>query len=459
MSHKALLAGDKITILGAGVSGVALAKLAARLGANVFLSEARDISAEVAQSLKSNGIAYETGGHSIRTLECDRVVVGSGFPPSAEIVGMLREHGVPLVGELDFVLPYLSGCLVGITGSNGKTTTTSLIGHLLESTGRRVATAGNIGRPIADFACDDFDYIVVELSSFQLYWSSGLAVDVAVVTNIAPDHIDWHGSFENYVEAKARLLSSVKEGGFAILQERDSNLLGARARGTFLLAWDKTLCENAIVLDSERGSAKLCRRQVDADSVVETHLFDFGDTKLLGNHNMENVAMAMSAVNLLGIEPSSVLPALGTYVPPPHRCALVAEIGGISYVDDSKGTNVAATVTALASLPRKKIVILGGRGKGEDYSQLKDALRENARWAILFGEAAPEIAAALSGSGYGDFTTVSDIEEALREAAKRALAGDMVLLSPACTSWDMYKNYGERGDHFASLVRGLRGGE
>ncbi len=456
MSHKALLSGKKITILGAGISGIALARLASRLGAKAFLSEARDIPAEVTQSLKSNGIEYESGGHSIKTLGCDKAVVGSGFPPSAEIIGVLREHGVPMAGELDFVYPYLSGRLIGVTGSNGKTTTTSLIGHLLESRGGRVATAGNIGRPIADFACEEFDYIVAELSSFQLYWSNDLAVDVAVVTNIAPDHIDWHGSFEDYVEAKARLLSSVKENGFAILQERDMDILGARERGTFSLAWDKTLCENAILLDDRAGSARLRRERADGVPVMETPLFNFADTTLLGNHNMENVAMAMAAVNLLGVEPSRVLPALGTYVPPPHRCALVAEVGGVSYVDDSKGTNVAATVTALTSLPGKKVVILGGRGKGEDYSQLKDALRENARWAILLGEAAPAIADALRGNRYNDFSMVADMEEAVQKATERALPGDMVLLSPACTSWDMYKNYGERGDHFASLVRRMQ---
>lgn len=170
---------------------------------------------------------------------------------------------------------------------------------------------------------------------------------------------------------------------------------------------------------------------------------------------MENIAMAVSALCLLGVSPSSILPSLGTYVPPPHRCALVAEINGVSYVDDSKGTNVAATETALSSLPREKIVILGGRGKGEDYGQLKGALSANARQAILLGEAAAEIASSLEKNGYTNFKIVQNMEEAVEYAAEIALPGDMVLLSPACTSWDMYKNYGERGDHFAALVHRL----
>lgn len=445
MSRETALSGKKITILGAGVSGLALARLASRLGADVFLSEAKDIPAETVEMLRSEGITFETGGHSQKTLDCDRAVVGSGFPPTAEVVAMLKERGVPLVGELDFVRPFLHGRLIAVTGSNGKTTTTSLVGHLLESIGARVATVGNIGKPMADIACAEFDYIVAELSSFQLYWSNELAVDIAIVTNIAPDHIDWHGSFGNYVEAKARLLSFAAEDGFAIVQERDMDILGARKEKTFALAWRESACPHAIVLNEETKSAKL---------YPNVHLFDFANTHLLGNHNMENVAMAMSALYLLGIDPSSVLPALGAYVPPPHRCAFVAEIDGVSYVDDSKGTNVAATVTALASLPGKKVIILGGRGKGEDYGQLKDALQANARWAILMGEAASEIANDLKKNGYDDFSIAGGMEEAVENAASRALPGDMVLLSPACTSWDMYKNYGERGDHFASLVRG-----
>lgn len=453
MSHEAALSGKKITILGAGVSGLALARLASRLGADVFLSEAKDISTETAEMLKSEGIAFEMGGHSQKTLDCDQAVVGSGFPPTAEVVAMLKEHGVPLIGELDFVGPFLHGRLVAVTGSNGKTTTTSLVGHLLESTGARVATVGNIGKPIADIACVEYDYIVVELSSFQLYWSNELSLDMAIVTNIAPDHIDWHGSFENYVEAKARLLSFVVDGGFSIVQERDMGILEARKEKAFALAWGEAAYPNAIVLDNETKSAKLYRKETEEGEKKEIRLFGFADTRLLGNHNMENVAMAMAALHLLGIDPLSALSALGTYTPPPHRCALVAEIEGVSYVDDSKGTNVAATVTALASLPGKKIVILGGRGKGEDYGQLKVALQANARWAILIGEAAPEIANALKKNGYTDFSIVEGMEEAVKNAAERALPGDMVLLSPACTSWDMYKNYGERGDHFASLVR------
>lgn len=453
MSHETILAGEKITILGAGVSGLSLAGLASRLGADVFLSEMRQLSLETMGTLESAGVKFEMGGHSPSALDCDRAIVSSGFPPTAEVLKMLRERGVPLVGELDFVCPFLRGRVIGVTGSNGKTTTASLLGHLLESTGRRVATAGNIGKPIADLAGEELDYIVAELSSFQLYWSNKLTADMAIVTNIAPDHIDWHGSFKNYAEAKARMLSLVVEGGFSILQERDMGILGANEERAFALTWGKTARPNAIVLDEGTKSAKLYRKRTKEEKGREVHLFDFADSRLLGKHNMENIAMAMSALSILGADPSSALPALGNYVPAPHRCAPVAEIAGVSYVDDSKGTNVAATMTALASLPGRKIIILGGRGKGEDYGQLKDALQANARWAVLVGEAAPEIANALRERGYDDFSTAGNMEDAVDDAAARALPGDMVLLSPACTSWDMYRNYGERGDHFASLVR------
>lgn len=452
MSGEIAPSGKKITILGAGISGLSLARLALKLRADVLISEAKDIADETAEKLTAEGIACESGGHSQRALGCDLAIVSSGFPPSAEIVKTLQDRGVPLVGELDFVRPFLSGRVIGITGSNGKTTTTSLAGHLLEAAGFRVAIAGNIGNPIADIACSEYDYIVAELSSFQLHWSERFALDVAIVTNLAPDHIDWHGSFGKYVEAKARILSSVAGDGFSIVREIDSDALGVHREKTFGLTWDESRNPCAILLDGNAGNARLRLRQADG-SASETPLFNFSDTKLLGKHNMENVAMAMSALCLSGVSPSSVLPSLGTYVPPPHRCALVAEIGGISYVDDSKGTNVAASATALSSLPGRKVVILGGRGKGEDYGQLKSALIANARRAILMGEAAAEIADALEKNGYTNFQIVKDMEEAVKYAAEIALPGDMVLLSPACTSWDMYKNYGERGDHFASLVR------
>jgi UDP-N-acetylmuramoylalanine--D-glutamate ligase len=437
------LAGKRIAVLGAGVSGVSLARLARDLGADVFLSDAGTISEGARDVLDAIGVPSESGGHSDRVLRCDEVLVGSGFPPSSAIVSRALEKGVSLKGELDFVTPYLRGKLIGVTGSNGKTTTASLTGYLLQSAGRETAVAGNIGSPLADMAGRDREFIVAELSSFQLHWATAIALDGAVVTNLAPDHIDWHGSYENYARAKAKILSFLREGGFGIVQKRDLRALACEGEAMYPLSWDGEDAEKSVVLRGEERCARLSGRE----------LFRFEDTNLLGSHNMENAAMAMAVVCLLGADTAAARRGLASYVPPPHRCALVAVYGGVRYIDDSKGTNIAAAAAAMSSIEGKKVVILGGKGKGEDYAALLDPLRTQARWAVLIGEEADKIASALDDGAYREYSRASGMEEAVRLASERAYDGDAVLLSPACTSWDMYENYGERGDHFVRVVK------
>jgi UDP-N-acetylmuramoylalanine--D-glutamate ligase len=236
----------------------------------------------------------------------------------------------------------------------------------------------------------------------------------------------------------------VEADGFAIIQAGDAEALGRCPGETYHLSWDGPSGDLAIIL-SRDGS---CR-------IGERRLFDFAETGMIGTHNMENAAMSMACVDLLGCDANAARRGLGDYAPPPHRCSLVLSVGGVRYIDDSKGTNIAASVTALASIEGKKIVILGGRGKGEDYSRLAVPLNEFAKWAMLMGEASADIASALSSAGYNKYTVVSGMEEAVGKAAEMAEPGDVVLLSPACTSWDMYRNYNERGDHFADLARKL----
>ena len=443
--------GIKVGILGGGVSGTSLAMLASRLGAVPFLSDTAEISEPFAGRLREAGIVYEEGGHTEKILGADLVVAGSGFPPTVGILKDIEKRRIPLIGELDFALPHIDARVIGVTGSNGKTTTTSLLGYLLSAIGLRAEVAGNIGTPIGDYAATDHacDYIAAELSSFQLHWARDISLAGAIVTNLAPDHIDWHGSYANYVTAKAKILSFIKDDGFAIVQERDTSALQARGELTCLLSWG-----------SEKGARKII---LDADSqtafIEDCELFAFCESRLLGAHNMENVAMAMSALSLSGQDVTAARRHLAGYVPPPHRCALVLERDGVRYVNDSKGTNIAATITALSSIEGKKVIILGGKGKGEDYATLIEPLKEFARSAILIGEEARVIANALRSGGFDSYSFAADMDEAVRLAASGAEAGDVVLLSPACTSWDMYKNYGERGNHFESLVRSIVGGE
>ncbi|MBQ9881503.1 MAG: UDP-N-acetylmuramoyl-L-alanine--D-glutamate ligase [Synergistes sp.] len=450
MNEESSLKGRKITVVGAGVSGRALAELASDMGAEVFVSEKKEIAPDALKLFAEKNIAWEAGGNTARALDADEIVVSSGISPEVPILAEAREKGIKITGELDFVHPYLDSIVIGVTGSNGKTTTTSMIGYYLERMGCSVMTGGNIGNAVAKAANKVFDFIVLELSSFQLYWAKDFMCDIAVVTNLAPDHIDWHGSYENYVAAKANLISCVAPGGAAIYQKRDEEALKIREDiNKFPLFWgEEDPHVKGIYLDEGVRAAWIngggCR--------MKKKLFLFENIKLLGKHNLENAAMALSIPALLnlGDVPEDVI---SSYVPPAHRCAFAGKVKDITFVDDSKGTNVAASVTAMTSLSGRKVIILGGQGKGEDYAPLAEAVRENTSAAVILGSEKEKIAAALTAAGFTAFKLVSDMPEAVNTAYSLAEAGDTVLLSPACTSWDMYKSYKVRGEHFCEIVK------
>ena len=437
---------EKITIIGSGVSGKALALLAKRLGHKVFVSDAKIIKDEVKQEFTELGIDFEEEGHTERVLQCDKIIPSPAVPHTLPILQRAKECGVPIVGELDFVYPYLKGKIISITGSNGKTTTTSLIGHLLKDQGYKTAVAGNIGLGIAELAGEEFDYIVLELSSFQLSRAKTFKTNVAIVTNLAPDHIDWHGSYEAYVEAKAQLFKCISYGGLGICQLCDKGSLpvGEGVTRKFL-SWSENTRET--VYCSEKNACAL---------IGDIKLFDFACTTLLGHHNMENVAMALTALGFLKV--SSTNDSLRQFKAPDHRCNLVASKDGVTFVNDSKGTNVAATVTALTSLPGKKIIILGGQGKGESYDPLAPVVAEWASFAVIIGEEKEKIAEALRKIGFTSFEFAIDMKEAVAKAYSLAKEGETVLLSPACTSWDMYPSYKARGEDFVQCVKELIGG-
>jgi len=446
--------GLKIGIIGSGLSGLSLAALAKRKKARVFVSDCGEPHESREQQMASLGIDFEFGGHGARLWESDLIVLSSGISPSAMPVMEAANRRIPVVGELDFVAPYLRGRLIGVTGSNGKSTTTALVGHLLEGLGEKAAAIGNIGRPLGDYADAELDFVVMELSSFQLHWASSLAVEVSIVTNLDPDHIDWHGSYEKYVAAKAKLLSMQKPGGWAVLQSRDLGFFNTvTSVRKVALGWKNDGTQTDGRIEMQESEATLWR------DGIPKRLFAYESLPLLGRHNRENAAMAMAAIELLGLDIRRAEPLLGTFSALPHRCEAVTTISGVTYVDDSKGTNVAAAVTALESLPGKKIVILGGQGKGEAYEPLAEAVKRSARLALVMGTEREKIQEALQKAGFKGVIPVRDMEEAVERAHREALAGETVLLSPACTSWDAYPNYKERGKHFQRLVHAIQGGE
>ncbi|NLM70634.1 MAG: UDP-N-acetylmuramoyl-L-alanine--D-glutamate ligase [Synergistaceae bacterium] len=447
----------RISVIGAGVSGVGLALLANALGARVFVSEAKGMLESVIDQFKRHGVEWEERGHTPNLYEADLILVGSGISPRSQPVLEGLRRGVEVMGELDFVAPYLRGRMIGVTGSNGKSTVTALAGHLLTRAGFSVEVTGNIGRSIADSALKDSEFIVAELSSFQLHWNMRFACDLAVVTNIAPDHIDWHGSFEEYARAKARIIQTGKAGGYALVQESDRALLleGDHSdRDVYAFSWSEGAPPSPRSISADEGSRRVLINGQGGDP--ET-LFSFDDVPLMGRHNIENAAFAAAAVRLLAGKESYGSTLFSGFRGLPHRCEHVATVRGVRYVDDSKGTNVAASSTALSSLPGPKVVILGGQGKGEEYGQLAEAVKKEAVAAVVMGAEREKIVAALQEAGFEDFYRVASMEEAVATASRIAPSKGLVLLSPACTSWDMYPDYQARGDHFKSLVLEMKG--
>ncbi|MBR0168418.1 MAG: UDP-N-acetylmuramoyl-L-alanine--D-glutamate ligase, partial [Synergistaceae bacterium] len=396
---------QKVSVIGAGVSGQGLALLAHNLGYEVLVSEKKTISPEAKSLFTENNIAFEEG-HSDKVFDSDTILISSGIPPQSEILREAEKRGANLTGELDFVIPHIrTNNLVCVTGSNGKSTVTSLIGHVLNRSGLKSGTGGNLGTSSARFTQEDFDAVVLELSSFQLSRATkNLHAKVAIITNLAPDHIDWHGSYEAYVEAKSRVLTLRDPNGWGIIQDRDYDTLRPSGK-IIVLSWNETpvhKTEGHIFMAGDRAILT-----INGESST---LFTYTDTTLIGSHNLENVAMTLCAVKLLGVDVSRAEFLLEGFRPLPHRCEDAGTLDGVQYIDDSKGTNVAATITAMKCIPGRKVIILGGQGKGEDYTPLAEAVKSECDYAVLIGEEAPKIQEALEHESYTNFRRVKDME-------------------------------------------------
>ncbi|AER66709.1 UDP-N-acetylmuramoylalanine--D-glutamate ligase [Thermovirga lienii DSM 17291] len=444
--------GCKLTIIGAGVSGRALASLAVRLGFSVFVTDKAEINPKTKEIIKRYGIEYEERGHTEKALEADALVLSSGISPRAPIIEGALKRGIPVVGELDFVFPHLKSKVIGVTGTNGKTTTTSLIAHLLTNGGFEAEAVGNIGNALADYAFSDHEWLVVEVSSFQLYWSQYASFDISVITNIAPDHLDWHGSYEEYFASKTKIFNLTSDNGIGICQARDVEEIKKQLNRPLKII--PFVDNKNKVVDWPEGIYFEDGQCVLRDD-SKIRLFDVSNVHLIGTHNLENAAMSAVVAYYSGLDPQVIEEGIDSFKALPHRCEEVANKNGIRYVNDSKGTNVSSTVAALNSIEGKKIIILGGKGKGEDYGPLAEAVKEHTEAAILMGEEKIKIAEALSRKGYTNFHLANSMEEAVEKAVSLASPGCTVLLSPACTSWDMYENYKARGEHFRKVVNEL----
>ena len=445
------LAGKHVLVVGLARTGIATALFCAARGARVTATEERPESqiAETAAKLRAAGVALELGGHRAETfVQQDLIVPSPGVPPTMPALAAARAIGIPVWSEIELAWRFLRGRLVCITGSNGKTTTTALTGHILETAGLPVQVAGNIGTPLisrVELSCDA-GFTVVEASSFQLESISAFRPDVAVLLNITSDHLDRHGSMEVYGRAKARMFANQTEKDDAVINADDAAAAGYAPTGprVFWFSRQKRVATGCFL----RGDEIVFRRDG-----TETVLLERKIIGLRGNHNIENVLAAAAAARLAGVEPAAIEEGVRTFAGVEHRIEYVATISGVEYFNDSKATNVDAALKALDAFSGRLLVILGGKDKGSDYSLLRESLRTRARVAILIGSAAEKIEAELGGAV--PVERVGTLARALETAAKRAQPGDTVLLAPACASFDQFENYEHRGRVFKQLVREL----
>ena len=445
------VAGKRVVVVGAARSGVAAAHLLVRRGAAVTLTDTRE-QIESEADLREAGVALALGGHSATTLRgADLIVLSPGVPPSQPAIAAARAAGVPVIGELELASRWLRGRIVAITGTKGKSTTTTLTGRMLEAGGHRVLVGGNIGHALsAQVEASTADTIhVIETSSFQLESAETFHPWIAVLLNFSPDHLDRHGDVAEYAAAKARIFANQTVADWAVLNADDeaSQALAQDARSQRLMfATSRPLPEGVIVSENA-----IVRRRSGGDEV----LVPLSAVKLIGRHLLADVLAAAAIASLVGVEAAAMTRAVEGFTGLEHALEPAGEVGGVHFVNDSKATNIEAARRAIESFGRGLLVIVGGRFKGGDFADLRDPLVERDGVVLAMGEAAPLVQQALSPAL--PVHRVGDLYDAVRTGFALASPGDTVLLAPACSSFDMFRDYAERGRMFKSEVARLAG--
>ena len=453
VAYRRWLAGATVSVVGLARSGVAAARLVRRLGGRVLASDAATPAAlsPDARQLEREGCRLWTGGHPAEAFEhADLVVMSPGVPVTLPALEPVRARGVPIIGEMELGWLVMEADLIGITGTNGKTTTTALTGELLRRQVRPVLVAGNIGTPLCEHALDfpADGLVVAELSSFQLETTARFRPRVAAVLNITPDHLDRHGTLARYVEAKARIFANQTAADCAVLNADDSLTaeLAGQARGQVLWFSRQRALSHGVFVRDEWIVAKLNGHVEPIGPVAEI--------TLRGQHNVENVLAATACALWTGMGPEAIRRGIALFRGVEHRIERVREDRGVVFYNDSKGTNVASTIKALESFGEPVVLIAGGKGKGQDFAPLADAARGRVRHAVLMGVDRDKLRGPLAAAGVPS-EDAGSMEEAVRRARAAAHAGDVVLLSPACASFDMFDNFEHRGHVFKAAVRAL----
>jgi len=446
------ITGKNISIIGAVRSGIGAAKMVKKLGGIPFVSDSGDEKKLEKQlkTLKKLGVEFETGMNSEKVYDCDLMVVSPGVPSDSKVIMTAKEKNIKVIGEVELAASFCKGNIIAITGTNGKTTTTSLTGHLLKNCGAKTFVVGNIGNAFSEIALDTTkeDFVVLEISSFQLDMIENFKPKVAVILNITPDHLNrYENKFENYIDSKFRIFKNQDEKDYLIINHDDKTISkftsSHKSRDLFFSLTEK----------QENGCFRLSEKVIfNKDGQTEFEC-DVADINLLGDHNVSNAMAAVSSLKVFGFDNEKIIEGLKSFKAVEHRLEFVRELNGVRYINDSKATNVDSVWYALQSFDDPIFLILGGQDKGNDYNQIKKLVLDRVKKIYAIGSSATKV----FNFFHKDVKVevVSSLESAVTEANKEARNGEVVLLSPACASFDMFDNYEHRGSVFKNFVKSL----
>ncbi len=453
LSTELELKNKRVLVVGLGKSGIAAARFLKARGAQVTVSDIRPagLIAEL-PALLDAGIMVETGSHGLLTFRRqDLIVVSPGVPLNTPELSTVRAMGMAIIGEFELGVQFLQGQIVAITGSNGKTTTTTLIGEILKASGKPTLVGGNIGRPVVDMVAEATaeTWSVLEVSSFQLETIQTFHPKIALVLNITPDHLDRHGSFEAYAAAKSRITENQTAEDFLILNAEDepTKLVAAKTKAQIYWFSPRRQVKQGSFVHGESIFFR-AKENGQAEPIMPV-----SEIPLAGAHNVENVLAAVCAARLAGVDPHVIRAAVAAFHAVEHRLEFVRELNGVRWFNDSKATNVDATAKAVEAFPGGIYLILGGKDKDSDYTTLSPLLRARVKAVITIGSAAEKIESHLAG--VVKIERAGTMDRAVAWARQEAKAGDVVLLAPACSSFDQFENYEHRGRVFKQLVGAL----
>ena len=447
------LEGKRVLVVGLARTGRGVVRFLSEQRARVTATDIRSLDEleECASTIRNLLVRTELGGHKTETfLESDLIVVSPGVPLNIEPITAAREKGITVISEIELAFRFIRDPIIGVTGTNGKTTTTLLLGDMLKASGKRVFVGGNVGNPLIDcIGRDRWDYVVAEISSFQLEGIDKFRPHIALMLNITEDHLDRYPDYGEYIKAKFRLFSNQRDSDFAVLNA-DDGTIGAMSFQIRARKWYFSLASPVELGTFLHGDALVYH---DQRGTVER--LDLRRVSLKGIHNIENMLAAVATAKICSCPKAAIQTALEAFKGLPHRLEFVRKLDGVSFYNDSKGTNVGSVVKSLRSFREPIILIAGGKDKGGDYGPLTGIVGAKVKRLILIGEARRRMAEALGGRA--PISLADTLEEAVHRAFDESQPGDVVLLSPACSSFDMFRDYEERGNLFKEIVHQLRG--